>query len=289
MVRGNVGTGFKAPTLDDLHKGDRFSLSDVYDPFVDRTKLNTEVEVVTAGNKNLEEEKSLGATIGFMAEPLNGLNLSTDYWYVKIDQKVTELDLQDVLDAEAEGKTYDGVILTRAGDGTLERAVLPIMNLGELEQSGVDVSLNYAFQAGGHSIGLGSEYSRLFYSRSVLFPGKPVEDTLGHEGEPAWRAVNTLSWAPTRAHGFTLRNNIIAQHATQERTDLAYKVGSFTTYDVQYAWNHPWNGKIAVGSLNVLNTPFPQDQTQRAGDNRRRQELYTPDGRVLYVKATQVF
>jgi iron complex outermembrane receptor protein len=41
--------------------------------------------------------------------------------------------------------------------------------------------------------------------------------------------------------------------------------------------------------LNVLDTDFPRDNSERVGDDTRVKELFSPDGRVLYVNMNQVF
>ena len=163
------------------------------------------------------------------------------------------------------------------------------MNLGEQEESGADLSASYNFSVAGQKLGVGADYSRKFYTRKIKSPGQPVENTLGEFGEPAWRASTTLGYSPTRSHAFTLRNNIIGPHDTQEPTETATRLESFSTYDIQYAWTHQWDGTLAFGAINVLNNDFPQDPSQRAGDGRRAQALYSADGRILYMKATQVF
>jgi iron complex outermembrane receptor protein len=160
------------------------------------------------------------------------------------------------------------------------------MNLGESENSGIDTSAEYRFRAGSTRASIGSEYSRKFYTRVVPFPGQPQEDILGERGRPAWRMVNTGNVALGN-QSFLLRNNIIAKQ--QSALDQNLDIGSFTTYDVQYTWNHPWNGSIALGALNGLDTDFPVDNSERAGDDIRVKELYSPDGRVLYVNLNQVF
>jgi iron complex outermembrane receptor protein len=293
LFRGSAATGFKAPTLRQLYKGKAVALDNLKDSILyagqAEIPTTTEVEIETSGNQDLQEETSLSYSFGVVADPFDGFSVAADYWYIKINDIVQDMDAQRVVDSIASGRSYDGVQVIRAGntpDGRLERIVIPTMNLGESENSGIDTSAEYRFRAGSTRASIGSEYSRKFYTRVVPFPGQPQEDILGERGRPAWRMVNTGNVALGN-QSFLLRNNIIAKQ--QSALDQNLDIGSFTTYDVQYTWNHPWNGSIALGALNVLDTDFPVDNSERAGDDIRVKELYSPDGRVLYVNLNQVF
>lgn len=299
LVRGNVGTGFKAPTLFQINNRGLILLENLYDtsnPNADiRAERQDEVEIETYGNKALKEETSLGYNGGIVFSPIDGLNLTSDYWYIKINDVIRPVDAQRVLDAKARGEEVAGVDIKYINDdsnGYLQRIRLPVDNLGEKEDSGYDLSGDYRINttaAGSYSIA--SEYSRKIYSRVVEYPGGPQTNVLGQRGRPTWRMTNTLGWG-IGGHGVTLRNNIISKmRKTENRENPSVNgdMGSYTTYDAQYAWNHPWNGTITVGALNVFEAKFPLDDTERVGDDQRVKELYTADGRLLYLNVTQNF
>lgn len=293
LVRGSVATGFKAPTLKEIHKGRQVRYANVKDKqrFGDSEAVEPtdEVEIETTGNKDLKEETSLSYNIGLVAEPVDNVTLSADYWTIEIDNKVTDMDAQDVMDSIVRGNSVEGVEFTRAGgaaDGRLERMRLPTLNLGKSEDAGYDLGAEYRFRTGANRVSVGSDYSRKVYSRQVPFPGLPQRNTVGDRGRPAWKMVNNANWNVGN-HGFLVRNNIIAEQRSNLDPDL--NIGSFTTYDVQYSWTHPWNGSVAVGALNVLDTEFPFDNSEREGDDRRVKELYNADGRLLYVNLNQTF
>jgi iron complex outermembrane receptor protein len=293
MFRGSAATGFKAPSLRQIYKGKSVGLANLNDTILYAGQADieptTEVEIETSGNQDLQEETSLAYSFGVVTDPFEGFSVAADFWYIKINDIVQDMDPQRVLDSIASGQSYQDVQIIRSGntpDGRLDRIVIPTMNLGESENTGIDTSAEYRFRAGTTRASIGSEYSRKFYSRIVPFPGQPQEDVLGDRGKPAWRMVNTGTVALGN-QSFLVRNNIIAKQDSALDPDL--DIGSFTTYDMQYAWSHPWNGSIALGALNVFDTDFPRDESQRAGDDTRVKELFSPDGRVLYVNLNQVF
>lgn len=292
MLRGNIATGFKAPTLRDIYRSTQIGLENLVDTPVcglDCRDLTTEVEIESSGNRELQEETSFSYSIGLVTEPIDRLSLSVDYWYVEINDIVSAMDPQKVLDAIAEGRSFEQIQISRLGgsnSGRLERIRIPVMNLGSSEDAGIDTAGAYHFRLGNNRIDLLAEYSRKFYSRSVPFPGVAQMDTLGERGQPRWRSVNTAIWS-LGAHSFMARNNQIGRH--QSANDPKLYIDRFITYDVQYSWQHPWNGSIALGALNVFDADFPRDPTERAGDNVRVNNLYSADGRVYYINLNQVF
>ena len=294
LLRGNVGTGFKAPTLSEINRGTTVGLLDLNDtPNCQGIceVQTTEVEIATEGNPDLKEETSFGYTFGFLAEPVRNTTFGADYWYLRTKDIVVDVDPQDVLDGLNEGRSYDGVEITRTGGdpaGRLERITIPTLNLGMREESGVDLSLAYRYRLdAGPVLGLGSDYSRKFYTRSTPYPGEPAKDILGERGRPRWRAVNSTSVTFARAHTFSLRQNLYGQqkNATKEGVISEHK-----NYDFQYQWSHPWRGSITLGAINVFDQRFPLDQSARAGsDDVRVQELYAADARTYYVQVEQRF
>jgi iron complex outermembrane receptor protein len=293
LFRGNVATGFKAPTLRQIYRGKSVAQENVRDAILygqgPDVPLTTEVDIETQGNKNLKQETLLSYNLGVVTDPIEGLSIGADYWYIRINDIIQNMESQKVIDAVAAGQSFEGVVITRVNDdpnGRLRSISIPTLNLGKSEDAGIDTNAEYRFRAGGTRMAVGSEYSRKFYSKQVSFPGQPQEDILGQRGKPRWRLVNNGSVAFGN-QSVLLRNNIVGKQTS--RLDPELEIGSFTTYDLQYSWNHPWNGSVAIGALNILNTDFPRDNSERSGDDTRVKELYSADGRVLYVNLNQVF
>jgi len=292
LVRGYAATGFKAPTLAQINGGNSFGLQDLRDPLNGNVTV-TEVELASSGNRSLKEETSLSYGGGFIVEPINGLNLGVDAWYVKINDIVASPDPQAILDAEARGESLpQGVSVERLGGstGAIKRVNLPLQNLSVSEDAGIDLRAQFAFSVGAHKVQLSSEYNRKFYARLSKYPGADQNNTLRETGKPAWRALNTVNYNISD-HSVTLRQNMIGSH----RSDTAQPgednyIKPYTTFDAQYAWFHPWNGSLAIGALNILDTDFPRDpNASLRGDDVRVANLYPLDRRILYMNLTQNF
>ena len=198
------------------------------------------------------------------------------------------MDSQKLLDAIYAGNSIDGVEIQRLGgdtNGQLERIKVPIQNLGQSEDAGVDANIAYQTNASGLGLNFASNYSTKLYSKELDFPGAALSNTLGERGKPAWRWVNSVNIG-IASHVVGLRNNRIAGTKAAQGDE---RIGEFSTFDTQYTWNHKWGGSITLGALNVLDTDFPRDNTERAGDDTRVEELYSPNGRTYYAQMNQVF
>ncbi|HYX36762.1 MAG TPA: TonB-dependent receptor [Oligoflexus sp.] len=292
LVRGNVGTGFKAPTLHQIYNGGSIGSANLYDtPNLNNIpERQDEVKVETYGNKNLQEETSLGYNAGLVADPFDSLSLTVDYWYLKINDIVRPVDAQKALDAAAAGQPLPGIDIIHVNDdstGPLESIRVPTANLGRSEDSGYDLSGEYRLKFGSNRLSLSSDYSRKIYSKTVPFPGAEQINVLGDRGHPSWRMVQAGNLALGN-QSFTLRNSIIGKQRKTPTPEQTGTLASFSTYDAQYAWSHPWNGSVALGALNIFNKDFPKDDTERTGDLQRVSELYSADGRLFYVNINQV-
>ncbi|MCX6127848.1 MAG: TonB-dependent receptor, partial [Proteobacteria bacterium] len=76
LVRGNIGTGFKAPSLNQINNAGSLSAANLYDTpnIATISKRQDEVEIETYGNKNLKQETSLSYNAGIVADPIENLS-----------------------------------------------------------------------------------------------------------------------------------------------------------------------------------------------------------------------
>lgn len=293
LVRGSAGTGFKAPTLARLYGGKEVLWQDVIDRGVDNNDDGMDdavrIPVETVASPDLKEETSVSYTFGFVTEPVDGFSLGVDYWYVKIKDVIKPMDFQSLVDQAAGGDAeMASRIVRNAGDNTLSSITgMEFLNLGEKEDAGVDVNARANFRQGSTRWTLGSAYSAKLYSKEIAAPGEAQVDTLGEKGKPRWRAVNSIGANFLRRHNLGLNQNVIARQETGTPNPEAQKfIDQSITYDLFYAWNHAWNGTVSLGALNVLNTPFPRDNSNptRTIDGAKRVDtLFSVDDGIRYM------
>ncbi len=110
MLRGSYGTGFKAPTMnnisDPLKNGGSSNFFDcpiksATDPRFPYCRGVQEYGLLTVGNPStgadaLKPETSKQATLGMRLEPMDSLSLGVDFWDVKLKNQIQKLS-QDML------------------------------------------------------------------------------------------------------------------------------------------------------------------------------------------------
>jgi iron complex outermembrane receptor protein len=79
-LRGNLGKGFRAPTLPEISPSTATFFVQVIDPQTDTTQ---QISGVFAGNPNLKAEKSTSANLGIVFEPSRNFSTSLDYYWIK--------------------------------------------------------------------------------------------------------------------------------------------------------------------------------------------------------------
>ncbi len=173
LLRGSVGTGFRAPTLPELYTGTTQTNSGgVYnDPYYDSsnggnrcttqfngTYCNAQLKVKQGGNTALQPEKSHQYTVGFLLEPARDLSFGADYFYIKQRQLIgvvnADVQLQDFVDnfnptTRTSSSQYAGNVATRF-DPTTGTTVIDYVgnfnqNLGIQITKGFDFSFRSRF------------------------------------------------------------------------------------------------------------------------------------------------
>lgn len=166
-LRGTYAGGFRAPNP--VESGLSGSSAGYLPPLVDTALCNLvqpgqPCNIGVGGTqlqlpgKDLKPEKSKSYTLGFIFEPSAGLNLSLDYYDIKISNQIVSVGLfgQGQIDSPA---TY-GTRLYRVNSPTTANAAptgpndtilygtYPFINLGQTRTSGVDLDLRMKFDGG---------------------------------------------------------------------------------------------------------------------------------------------
>jgi iron complex outermembrane recepter protein len=128
--------------------------------------LSARFSGVSGGNPNLEEETAKTFTIGVVLQPrfLPGLTLSVDYWDIEIEDAISAVSANDIVN-----NCYDTVtfpdnqycgLFTRNRDTTSPQFLgfnflrQTQVNFGAIEGSGYDFTGRYQFNLGDHEFAL---------------------------------------------------------------------------------------------------------------------------------------
>ncbi|GAB2192053.1 TonB-dependent receptor [Sessilibacter sp. MAH1] len=174
---------------------------------------NTQEEGLFGGNPDLQEEQAESFTFGAVIKPTDGLDITIDYYNIEIEDSVGVFAggvanilnlcyniLQDATSAECQA-------ITRRTDGNIDFVTAPNDNIGVIETSGIDLSVNYVTDLGFGLFGNDSTL-RLGFAGTYLdkFEIEPVaggpttnkcEGTFGvtcGEPRPEFKWTSTVTW-----------------------------------------------------------------------------------------------
>lgn len=318
VFRGSYSTGFRAPSLYDINAAQAYTNTTKQDDPINcpggviapgKTKAiscGAQFESLTGGNKNLKPEKSKNFTLGLVLEPVAGLNVGVDFWWVRLTQVIDSLNQDDVFGSNA--KTLYASLYHRNPQGNLSTdgsecpdpttcgyVDLRTQNLGGINTNGVDLSANYRIKAGAwgqFGMTLNSTYVQKYeYQNSE---GGVWNQSVGvYSGKfPAfrWQHNATLNWNSGGAFGAGL-----AAHYKSGYIDSAvapvtgFQVTSYTTWDSYISWTAPKGFSVTAGIRNMFDRTPPltyQTQTFQAGYDPR---FTDPTGRTYFVRGAYAF
>jgi len=253
----------------------------------------SQVFPLTGGNPDLDEETadtlSLGAVVTspFNAPMLSGIRFSVDWYDIKIKDAVGVLGISQSVQYcfNADGTsnpTYDQnnyycQLLARAPEGTLEPPTTqPLLNLGQFQVSGVDVTLDYGFDLS--DLGFGEAPGSVSF-RTVVgwldkfnvqnLPGAPTYNYAGTIGlsiesnagitHPEWKTWTNLGYS---LDGFqasvTWRFIDKMRHSNSVTSTTAPQgVSAYHLFDLSAGYEFEDDLSLRAGVTNVFNREPP--------------------------------
>lgn len=211
-VRGGYNRAIRAPGINDLFSPQRVALFGGADPCAGESPAFTPAQCaltgVTAaqygnipespagqnnqligGNPNLKPETADTYTLGFVVEPIDDLAVAVDYYDIRIEDTITTVGAAAALDLCA--NTGDPFLCSRinrnpaTGDiwvGSRGYVSNLTDNIGKLNTSGLDVNVNYGFDALGGRFSTQFLGNYVFEYETVPLPGTNEDATFTCEG-----------------------------------------------------------------------------------------------------------
>jgi iron complex outermembrane receptor protein len=326
LVRGSVGTGFKAPTVPQL-KAAQQSFGVTSAPYdctpalaAVAASLNAQCQprgrqydVVAGGNSLLKPEKSRQGTIGMLFEPSRNMSFGADVWWVGIRDAFGQISEQEAFDNPG---SYPGSWTTQLDIATGINYLAynqANLNLGKAYYSGVDLDLQ-----GTSDVGIGKLRTRavatyMIRERSQLTPGGAYFNPVG-VNEPSLAYV-TLRWQGRLEAALTTGRweNLLAVNyksgyrdavasvevlgandvGTGVFEDVQLGIKEYVTLDFRTKFDLNKNLSFNAGVLNVLDKKVPLSlaegglgKGQMFGYDDRYHDIR---GRTIYVNASFKF
>lgn len=156
---------------------------------------------VVGGNPDLNPEEATTQTAGFVLQPrwVEGLTLTMDFWDIEIEQAISEISAQNIVDS-----CYDEATLNNPFCGLFERNPSAssaqsggftflrqtLLNFGSAEASGVDLQASYEFNFRDLMVGLNgavTKQQKLRFIQPANAGEEPTIDfALGELRRPEW-------------------------------------------------------------------------------------------------------
>jgi iron complex outermembrane receptor protein len=308
LLRASYGTGFREPALPELYNPQTVATTSTFtDPV---TGVKNQYTQLTGGNPNLQPEKSKQSSLGIVVDVTKDLSVAVDYWKINVDNLVTTLDPQFIVDQAAAGNaSYTGLV-SRDSLGNITKIVATNLNAGSEKTSGVDVDVKWRLlkspEYGNFGVHLNGTYTRSF---DLTLPDGTVQPSVGATVDANGNALNAVAaggiifkwrhqlnfdWTKG-AYGVTLTQNYqsgyddnIPQGFSSITTPL--HVDAFQTWDMQASYTGIKNLTLRLGMKNLLNKNPPVAITLgQYFQSGYDPSYYDAHGRVIYTTATYKF
>ncbi|WP_334180260.1 TonB-dependent receptor [Pseudoxanthomonas sp.] len=345
LLRGTVAEVFRAPSINDLYAGSAANSPTAIDICAGygraSTPLNHEnacgaptgatnidpatgiinpglsqVNAITSGANllgyNLQPEEGKSFDWGVVYDPqwLPGLSLSLDYWRMYLDNTITNLAANTVLNAcYADDSSPTCSLISRYDDGQIRFIREPVVNLGRLDVKGWDLALRYKLPDtawGSWLFGLDATYIARYDNNTL--PGGPealnnrVAGTYSTQyGNLArnrgrlfanWQKGDmTASWRVRYVGGFDIESSDAGcsldnpQFCGVKTTYSDYFVHSF-----QMGYSLPWfNSKVEIGLDNAFDKQPPMMYQNNVLNANTDVQTFDTLGRYLWARYTVNF
>ena len=326
LFRGSYATGFRAPSLYELHNANTLTnTANNHDdpvrcpggvplPGVSKAD-NCDVQflVLNGGNINLKPETSKSATLGMVFEPAADVSLGVDFWTIRLKHQINSLTDNALFGNPAK---YAGLYHRASADGSLASDGASCANpdgstnlnaptcgyitdtsdnLGGVNTRGLDLSASFRLRTDGKgditfgfngTYVIGSEYQ--LEERGQWFQNVGLYgDSFPNGGGPIFRWQHTLS-ATWNVDGLAvgLVNHYKRGYADQ---DPSKTVGDWATWDMFANWQPTKSISLTAGVKNLLDRAPPtsnQAATFQVGYDPRFADA---TGRTYYLRGSYSF
>jgi iron complex outermembrane receptor protein len=317
LVRGSYGTGFRAPTLNNLFEPNVLQTSPtIQDP---ASGFSGQVNELTGGNPDLKPETSTQYGLGLVFQPLPSLAIGLDWFNIEIDDAISQPSTQEVISQEFAGNPLYAGKVVRDANGAIIQVINPPANTGKLKAQGMDLELRYRETLGPGVLALalnGTYYFKFDQSspgagtsQKVATMTDPtgtvpvISSTIGLDGlgvVPRYKQYLSATWvqgdwATTIGNQFTNGYYAGANWAVAlgdpDAPVKPVRMPSQTLWDLQVAYAGFKNLILTVGARNLFDKQPANfsnaflSQFQSGYDSSQ----YDPRGRFVYLTGNYTF
>ncbi|MGH9561502.1 MAG: TonB-dependent receptor domain-containing protein, partial [Terracidiphilus sp.] len=258
LLRGSWSQGFRIPSISEFFSGNADNFPGLVDPCVATPALtqpgfcgasvsqpNAQIHTTVGGNPNLTPERSISRTAGFVYSPdwLQGFNFSADYYKIDVQNAVSSLPAQTILNGCYIGGNANYCSLITRGNGapsnsngSITNVINTNINIGGIKTEGVDVVSDYKFPStsvGDFKASLNWTFVKQYVVTQAFGSGQPGSPILSSQ-EVAGTTSGLVSTIPSA--GGTATGGVPKQRAT---VGLNWNYGDWSA-----VWNMEYTGHM---------------------------------------------
>ena len=301
-IRGTYSTGFRAPSLRELYKGEAENFAFLTDPCSsDASQCNGGVQsdssifqflALEGGNEDLDPEESKSFTFGLAYASTFGLNVKVDYFNVETENAIAT-NAQYVLDQyRKNGLFADQVTVDANNNVSTIKAIA--LNLAARKVKGVDFGVDYTKSVGvGNRITLALSGTKFLEYLNQADKSSEFEDVVGKFVDDASDGRGSI---PEMKLNFGLGYgigdlvlNLTSNYVSGLETDGDdADLDAWLTHDLQVAYTlNSFNSTVTVGMDNITDEEPPS--TRAAFNDNIDARTHSLVGRYYYLSMTSNF
>ena len=280
-LRGSFSTSFRAPSTFQL-VGQSTTLQQVSDP--NNAGGNVFAAVRAVGNPDLTPETSTAYNLGFTILPVDGLEITADFYNFEFDDAIVQTAAQSIVNADPDGPN---VIRTPAG--TIVQVNNGYVNAASVETSGIDFLVRYNIDLGGATITPSIEGNYVFKYDLQETANGPVIDGAGNRnftnfGSPTPELrFNAGLQLQAGAHGFNVFGRYIDSYLDDQNggadIDSDFRVDAQYSLDLADVLDMNNQLQLTAGVRNLFGVTAPTVATNGGFDSR----VHDPRGTLVTV------
>ncbi|QGZ43239.1 TonB-dependent receptor [Pseudoduganella flava] len=325
-LRGTYTEGFRAPgAAEGSALSQSTGTSTVSDPVrcpggkpaaggATSTDCSIPVAAVKVGDPNLQPEKSKGATLGMVWDPIDGMSIALDAWKIKRENEINPLPYNEAAALPTairndNNLVQNGVVIPNSGTLVLTQA--PYRNSSYTEVKGVDLDIRQRLRLGDYgraTLGMVvthvASWARHESATTVYqYAGTHGNcDTSNCAGTPknkvnlsaswdigAWNFSGNLNWRDKMQNVLFAGDKCASTLANGQPGTTDCEIASFTTVDLSTRFNVNKNFTLFASVNNVFDKWAPLDPLTYGGIGYNPMDASGAIGRYFKVGASYKF
>ncbi len=313
LLRGSWGTGFLAPTLYQLWNpttpglsqagvSDPLRCPDPNDPNTTNPDCNTQYTVTFGGDPSLKPQRSNQTTIGAVWEPVPGLSLGADWFYIDLEDIVTNgVPIATILDPGTYSQ-YSSLVTraaTCAGGQPCPITAIDqrFVNIGRQKIQGIDIDARFtsaptpvgrfrALVTGTYYIKYDVQQPDGRFAGFVSNAFQAVNTGLA----PRWKSYAALTWdrGPwTATIGNTYQSSYIDVQTDPDGNPR--QSGTLSLWDLQGSYTGFRNFTLTLGVKNAFDTNPPLTNSNLTFQSGYDPSYYDARARFVYGSVRYAF